>query len=229
VLALAIPAAPARAADVRVRGAFIGIPSPEEGTAFDAHIAREDLAVAYADGSAGGDLELGRVGVSFHERLAPSTRMGIRLGGAALDQSGRPETAGLDLGGYYVALAFASGWRATHLAAFDLRADLRYTAVRDETDNGHRTELEWLAFDLRPALRLTPADNVSVRIGPSAIAVDGNEDVEAPPEATTGFDADGRVGAFAAVDLYTDDGGVVTLRGRGGNPAGISIRFERRY
>ncbi len=228
-LALVPPGNGARAADVRVGGAFIGVPYPEAGTAFDLHLAREDLAVDYADDSGGGDLELGRLGVSFHERLAPGTRMGIRLGGAGLDQADRSQTAGLDLDGYYGELAFAGALSATDGVGLDLRASLRYTAVRHENDSDERTEIEWLTFDVRPALRLTPSDAVSVRIGPSATAVDGSEDVDAPAAATTPFNADGRIGAFAAVDLYTGDGGVVTLRGHGGNPAGVYVRFERRY
>ena len=72
--------APSAAAEVRVYGRFIGAPALESGTAFDLHLAREDLAVDYADGSGGGDLRLRRLGFSFHEALSPATRLGIRLG-----------------------------------------------------------------------------------------------------------------------------------------------------
>lgn len=230
VVFAAIAAAPGVHADeLRGYGRFTGAHALAPGTAFDLHVAREDLAVDYADGSGGGDLRLRRLGLSLHETLSPNARLGIRLGWAGLTQAGRPATDGLSPSGYFGELEFAAAWPRGGRVGLDLGASWRYTAVDDTEPDGDRTELDWLALELRPALRLSLGPHVALRLGGSAIAVDGDERRLDATGATTGFGADGNAAAFAALDFTYGDGDAVVVRARGGNPAGLYASFEQRY
>lgn len=226
----AIAAAPAaHAGELRGYGRFTGAHPLAPGTAFDLHVAREDLAVDYDDGTTGGDLRLRRLGLSLHEALSANTRLGIRLGWAGLTQSGRPATEGLSPSGYFGELDFAAAWPRGGRVGLDLGASWRYTVVDDTGPDGDRTELDWLAFELRPALRLSLDRHVALRLGGSATAVDGDERRLDATGTTTGFGADGNAGAFAALDFTYGDGDAVIVRARGGNPAGLYASFEQRY
>lgn len=225
---LALPQA-AGADEVRMHGRFIGAPALAPGTAFDLHFARENLAVDYADGSAGGDLRVRRLGLSFHEALSPSTRLGIRLGWAGLTQTGREATRGVDPTGYFAELDFAAQWPRRAPLALDLGASWRYTSVDETDDAGNRTELDWQSAELRPALRIGLGEAVGLRFGASVIAIDGDELRQGTASATTRFDAETNTGGFAAIDLAWADGDAITLRARGGNPAGVYVSFEQRY
>jgi len=212
-----------------VYGRINAIGVPDVNGAFDLHIVREDLDVAYADDSGGGPLALRRIGISFYERIDDASRMGVRIGGAGLTQTDRPSTAGLDPSGYYGELEFQGAWPAEGRLRFALDASWRYTRVdaRDNADNP--TVLGWQTFDLRPGLLFGITPRIAGRVGASGLFVDGSERVSSPDRQTVDFEADGRTGAFAGLDFYGRGGDVVHLRLRGGNPEGIYVSFEQRY
>ena len=230
-VAAALLAAPAaQAGDIRIHGRISGRPALDAGSAFDLHVEREDLAVDYDDGSSGGDLRIGRLGIAFHETLAPFLRGGIRIGWAGLTQSDRRATGGLDPSGYFAELAFAGAWPHRAPVAVALDAGWRYTSVDDGNAAGDEVEIDWQRLELRPALRLRLGPGVAARFGATAIAVDGDERRRAASTSvTTPFSADGTTGAFAALDLAWPDGDGITLGARGGNPTGLFVRFEQRY
>jgi hypothetical protein len=212
--------------DVVFRGAISLPPAPGPGTAIDLHVARENLDVTYADGQGGSALRLRRLGLALHERVSRASRLSLRFGWAGLTQDGRASTEGLGPSGYYAGLAFAAAWPPRSAVGTDLRVSWSYYAVRASDARGRRTDLAWQIVDVRPSLRLAPTKRLGLRLGPTAVAVDGDQRYAGT---TTPVDTADHTGGFAAVDWGFPDGGVVTLRARGGNPRGLYAQFEARY
>ncbi len=212
--------------DVIFRGAISLPPALGPGTAIDLHVARSNLDVTYRDGQGGSALRLSRLGVALHERVSRASRLSLRFGWAGLTQDGRASTEGLEPSGYYAGLAFATAWPPSSAIGADLRVRWSYYAVGASDRRERRTELAWQRLDVRPSLRLAPTKRLGLRLGPTAVAVDGDERFDG---ATTPFETADATGGFVAVDWGFPDGDVVTLRARGGNPRGLYAQFEARY
>lgn len=222
---LAATAGPARSA--RVHAEVRGLAYPDV-SAIDLHVAALDLDVDYEDELTDRTLRLRRIGIALFEPLGDSARLGLRLGRAGVDQSGRPATAGRDPDGYFVGLEFSGAWpRQTRLRAA-LEAEWRYTALEERDDEGE-VDLDWQTIELRPALWLAVAPRLVLRLGSSVIAVEGSERLRGGERETVDFDAAEPGGAFATLEFHRRDGDVVGLRLGGGNPAGLYLAFEHRY
>lgn len=225
LVALLLAAHPVRAA--RVHAEISGLAYPDV-SAIDLHIAALDLRVDYADGASDETLRLRRVGIALFEPLGRSSRAGIRLGRVGFDQSGRATTAGRDPAGYFIELEFSGAWpRATRLRAA-LEANWRYTAVEDSDDQGE-VELDWQSLELRPALWLALGPRVVLRLGASAIDIDGSERVRGATPGTVDFEAADAGGGFVTLEYHRGDGDVIGLRLHEGNPEGLYLAFEHRY
>jgi len=205
------------------------MPAPERGGAFDLHVLRQDLDVRYEDGSGGGPLEIGRLGVSFYESIAAGARLGIRLGAAGVSQTGRSATAGLDPSGQFLELDFSGAWPHTGPVGLWLGLGWRYTSADAGYANGDTVDLDWQTVVLRPAVELRPTRHLAARLGASVISVDGSERRRGSTNVTTDFRADGDTGAFAALEFLLGGGDVISIRLDGGNPSGAYISFEQRY
>ena len=112
---------------------------------------------------------------------------------------------------------------------FTLDASWRYTEVDDTNADDDEVELDWHTVDVRPGIFVGVTSRLALRFGASAIAVDGDERVRGPNAATTGFDADGTGGGFAALRYHWPNGDVIDFRLRGGNPEGAYLSFEHRF
>lgn len=220
-----LPAA-AEAARVHLHVSGLGYPA---GAAIDLHAAREDLELDYDD-SGDETLRLKRIGISFHETLDPSSRIGLRLGRTAFSQSGRATTAGLDPLGWFAELEFAGAWPAASRIQAAFEAAWRYSSVSDrDAASGDEVELDWQTLELRPALRLALGGPLRLELGASAIAVDGSERTRGASRATVDFSAADPAGGFLTLAWHRADRDVIALRLRGGNPAGLSVIFEHRF
>lgn len=196
--------------------------------AFDLHIAATDLELDYDDSAADETLRLRRIGIGLFESLDESSRIGLRLGRLGFDQSGRAATEGRDPAGWFAELEFSGTWPARSRIRASLAANWRYSSV-DETDDQGTVELDWQTVELRPALWLAVGPRIALRLGASAISVDGSERVRDGNRETVDFDAADSAGAFATLEYHRRDGDVVSARLRGGNPSGLYVAFEHRY
>lgn len=217
---------PSAAAD-RLQVRAVGVGHSDTST-FDLHIVREDLEADYDDTDTTETLRLRRVGISFHEDLNASSRIGLRLGYAGFTQSGRTTTAGFDPAGYFAELDFEGGWPADSRFQAALGASWRYTSV-DDTDETTEVALDWETLELRPGLRAALTPKLRLMLGVSATAVDGSERILGTTRATTDFSEEDSAGAFAVLAYRRDDRDRVSLRLRGGNPEGLYIAFEHRF
>lgn len=197
--------------------------------AFDVHLAREDLAVEYRDGSDGGDLELTHVGIAFHETLGDAVRGTVAAGGLGIRQHGREPTAAVDPTGWYLGLDFAGTWPTEGRVRLDAGLGWHYSRADRSDEEGNETILDWHTGEARAALvmGLTPA--IGMRLGAAAMAVNGDERFLAEGSSTTRFDLDETTSAYLQLDFLTSDGGAIRFRVRGGNPRGAWIAFERNY
>lgn len=219
---------PSAGADrIQVRASGVGFP---DTNAFDLHIVREDLDADYDDTGSTGTLRLRRVGISFHENLNASSRIGVRLGHAGFNQSGRATTAGLDPSGYFAELDFDGRWPAGSRIQAAFGASWRYTSVDDaDADETTEVSLDWETLELRPGLRAALTPKLQLMLGAGVTAVDGSERVSGTTRATTDFsEADGE-GALVMLEYHRDDRDVIALRLRSGNPRGLYIAFEHRF
>lgn len=223
VLCLLPPSAGADRVQVRASGAF-----HPDTNAFDLHVVREDLEADYDDTDATEILRLRRVGISFHENLNDSIRIGVRLGYAGFTQSGRASTAGFDPTGYFGELDLEGGWPANSRFRAALGASWRYTSV-DTADETTEVSLDWQTLELRPGLRAALTPKLQLMLGVSATAVDGSERVTGTTRTTTDFSEEKGEGAFAILEYHRDDRDVVALRLRSGNPQGLYFAFEHRF
>lgn len=197
--------------------------------AFDLHLAREDLTVEYRDGSPGGDLELTRVGIAFHEHIGRSVRGAVNLGATGVRQRDRPATADVDPTGWYFGLDFDGIWPQEGLLRFNAGVGWRYTRADRSDENGDETILDWHTSEARAAaiLRLGPA--VAVRLGAAQQWIRGDERFRADSSSTTRFDIDDPTSAFLQLDFLTGRGGAIRFQARAGNPKGARIAFEYNY
>lgn len=226
VLVLTGWAVPVSAA--RVHAHVSGYGYPGDVSAFDLHVARTDLELDYEDSADDKTLRLRRVGIALFEPVSDSTRLGVRLGRIGFDQSGRPATAGRDPTGYFLELEFDGAWPADTRLRAALGANWRYAST-DETEDDEEVEVDWQVIELRTALWLSLNPRLAVRLGASAIAVDGTERVSGVSRQTVDFEAAGTAGGFATLEYHRSDGDVIAARVRGGNPAGLYVSFEHRY
>lgn len=223
VFCLLPPAAAADRFQVRAGGTGYG-----ETNAFDLHIVREDLEADYDDTGTTETLRLRRVGISFHEDLGASSRIGLRLGYAGFTQSGRANTAGFDPAGYFGELDFEGGWPADSRFQAALGASWRYTSV-DDRDETTEVETDWETLELRPGVRAALTPKLQLMLGVTATAIDGSERVLGTTRTTTDFSEEDSAGAFAVLEYHRNDRDMVALRLRGGNPEGLYIAFENRF
>lgn len=233
-LALVVALAPAllpgtAGADVRIYGRISGVPALAPGVAFALHGAREDIALAYGPDADSETLQTRLLGLTLSEAVGERTRLGLRLGRLWTSQSGRAATDGIDPDGHYINLALgthrplASGIQVT----FD--ASWRY-AVAEASDNDTERRLEWQTLTLRPALRFPLRERAALRAGASLVALDGDERLREPEgSTTTGFESDGHVGGFLALEFLPRPADVVTFRVEGGPRSGVFVSFEHRY
>lgn len=220
-----ILSAPAGAASVHARVSAVGFP---DVNAFDLHIEASDLEADYDDSDSDATLRLRRIGIGFFEALNENSRMGVRLGRAGFDQSGRAATEGRDPAGYFAELEFTGMWPARGRLRAALDAGWRYTSV-DETDDLGTVELDWQTLELRPAVWLSVSPRLALLAGASAIVVDGSERRSEATRETVDFDAADSAGTFVTLEYHRTDGDVVSARLRGGNPSGLYVAFEHRY
>lgn len=223
-LGLCLPCA-AGAATVHARVSGFGAP---DVNAFDLHIVANDLELDYDDAADSETLRLRTIGIGLYERLGDSSRIGVRLGRTGFDQSGRAATEGRDPSGYFAELVFGGMWPGASRIRAALDAGWRYTSV-EATDDTGSVELDWQTLELRPALWMALSERVVVRIGTSAIAVDGSERLNETTRRTVDFEAAESAGGFLALEYHRRDGDVVSIGLRGGNPAGLHVAFEHRY
>lgn len=228
-LAVALTA-PAAEAGTAVYGRISGIPAPAAGSAFDLHLAREDLELRYSDGTPGDPMEASRIGVSFYEPLGSGARMGVRLGRLGVSQSGRAATAAVDPTGYFIGLDLDASWPRQARLRASLGATWRYAVADASDEEDNETRLEWQAAELRPAVLLGLTRRVAARVGAAYTVIDGDERRRGPAaNASTDFREDGRTSLFVALELYPAPDDVVTLRFRSDQAAGVYIGFEHRY
>lgn len=213
------------AAEVRASVTAFGAP---DVNAFDLHIAAKDLRLDYDDSGGRETLHLRSIGIGLYESLSDNSRIGVRLGRTGFDQSGRPATAGRDPTGYYAELMFDAMWPDDTRIRAALDGSWRYTSVEEQDDAGS-VELDWQTIELRPAIWMALDQRVVVRIGASAIAVDGRERLNETTRRTVDFEAAESVGGFATLEYHWGDGDVVSASLRGGNPSGLYVAFEHRY
>lgn len=221
---------PAGADRFQVRASGIGFP---DTNAFDLHIVREDLDADYDDTDSTATLRLRRVGLSFHENLNDSSRIGVRLGHAGFTQSGRETTAGFGPTGYFAELDFDGRWPAGSRIQAAFGVSWRYTSVNevDDADADETTEvsLDWETLELRPGLRAALTPKLQLMLGAGITAVDGSERVSGTTRTTTDFSEADSEGAFVMLEYHRDDRDVIALRLRSGNPEGLYIAFEHRF
>lgn len=197
------------------------------GEAFDLHLAVEDVGVDYADGTRGGDLELGRLGITFSERLGSGLWGSIGGGAVGVRQAERPATDGIDPSGWFAGLDFAALWPAQGRLRFNGAARWRFVRA-DDADQGEQTELDWQRAELEGALVLRTSPRTRLRVGVTHLWLDGDESFDAAPT-STGFDVDEPWSGFIGLDLFTDAQRAIRLRARGGNPSGARVAFEYRF
>jgi len=196
-------------------------------SAFELQLAATDLEADYDDGP-DETLRLRRIGIGFFESLGETVRLGARAGRIGFDQSGREATEGRDPSGHFAGLEFSGAWPARSAWRAALEANWRYTSG-DEADDEGSVEVEWQTIELRPAVWFAPTDHLAFRFGVSAIAVDGTEKRRNGVRRTVDFKAEETAGAFAGLEYHRTDGDMISLRLRGGNPAGLALSFEHRY
>ncbi len=197
--------------------------------AFELHLLREDLEVAYDDDAGGGDLELTRVGIAFHERLNASIRGAVALGAIGVRQRDRTATADVDPTGWYLGLDFNGIWPREGALRFAAGLGWRYARADRSDEDGDESILDWHTGEVRAALvtGLTPA--VDLQTGVAHKWVRGDERFRSDASTTTRFDLDDPVSGFVQLDFLTGRAGVVRFQVRGGNPQGARITFEYNY
>jgi len=225
LVAASLATMPAQAARVHARVSGFGF---ADVSAFDLHLGASELEADYEDSSTDETLRLRRIGIGFFESLDETSRLGLRLGRIALDQSGREATEGRDPSGYFAELEFSGAWPARSSWRAALEANWRYSSV-DEGDDDGDVEIDWQAVELRPAVWFAAGPRIALRLGVSAVAVDGSERLRNGVRRTVDFEAAESAGAFATLEYHRTDGDVVSARLRGGNPAGLFVVFEHRY
>lgn len=213
------------AATVRTHVSGFGSPDVH---AFDLRIVANDLDLDYDDAADSETLRLRSIGIGLYERLGDNSRIGLRLGRTGLDQSGRAATEGRDPAGYFAELVFGGMWPGASRIRATLDANWRYTSV-EATDDTGSVELDWQTIELQPALWMALSDRVVVRIGASAIAVDGSERLNETTRRTVDFEAAESAGGFLSLEYHRRDGDVIGVGLRGGNPEGLYVTFEHRY
>ena len=199
------------------------------GGAFDLHLVREDLTVEYRDSSAGGDFELTRIGVAFHEYLSETIRGGVAIGATGIRQRDRPATSEVDPTGWSFGLDFEQIWPREARLRLNTGISWRFTRADRSDDDGNETILDWHTAEARTGLvtRLTPA--VAVRVGAAYKWVRGDERFRGDESTTTRFHLDDPLSGFVQLDFRTSREGVIRFHARGGNPTGARILFEYNY
>lgn len=211
---------------VQARGALALDPAP--GLGFNLHVERQDVDVAYDDGSGGDRLEVGRIGIAWFERPMRGLRLGLEGGWQEIQQSGRAVTGGLELRGYYAAFEAGAGWPLGRRLRLELVGRLGYAEVDDGT--APNVEIDWWSATVRPAVAVRLHRAVTLRAGARAHWLDGDERVSGAGGArTTGLAEDAVAGGFVDVTYHTGDGGRVGLRADAGPVRGFRLVFERRY
>lgn len=200
----------------------------QSAAAFDLHIERRELDVAYDDGSSGADLEITQLGIAFHERLSRSVRGTVSLGGTSVKQADRAALDAADPTGWFAGLDFVGSWPRTSRIRFAAGGQWQYSDA-DDTAEGVETVIDWHMAELRSAVIADLSPAVSLRLGAAQRWLDGDEEFDAASPSTTGFDLDRRWSGYLQLDFMTAPDGTIRFQARGGNPAGVRIAFERQY
>lgn len=168
-----------------------------------------------------------RIGIQWRERY-DTLWLGLVGGYSFVTQTERAATAGRELNGYHVGVAFSLEVVPVSPFGVSLAGGYLYERV-DEASTGSDLELAWHTPYLQLLGYWRAASNVELRGGIRYDYLEGEERVSGPSTTSASLEHRGKTSGVAGLQITLDDTGYIALEGNGGATRSVALYFGRRY